>query len=148
MVSRAEVTPHEDATAARAWVGPAVVGAAGLAATALVGLRDPAAGGPFLPCPFHAVTGLWCPLCGATRGVHKLLSGDVLGALGSCAPLAVVLPLVAWAWLAWALPTVGGPAITPPWRLPRWLVPAGIVALVAFGVARNLPWDPLNALAP
>jgi Protein of unknown function (DUF2752) len=140
--------PNEAAIAPRRWVGPAAVGAAGLAATAYAGVRDPSSGGPFLPCPFHAVTGLWCPMCGATRGVHKLLSGDVLGALGACAPLAVVLPLIAWAYMAWALSTVGGPTITPPWRLPSGLVPAGIVALVTFGVARNLPWEPLAALAP
>jgi Protein of unknown function (DUF2752) len=142
-------TTSISASANRAWVGPAVVGAAGLAATALIAWRDPAeGGGPFLPCPFHTVTGLWCPMCGATRGVHKLLHGDVLGALGSCAPLAVVLPLAVWAWLAWGSATVGGPALGPPAALPRRLLPVALVALVVFGVARNLPWAPLAALAP
>lgn len=33
--------------------------------------EDPAAG--FLKCPFHQLTGLQCPLCGAQRAVHHLL---------------------------------------------------------------------------
>ena len=36
---------------------------------------------PPVLCPFHVVTGLPCPTCGATRSVFAFARGDVLGAL-------------------------------------------------------------------
>ena len=42
---------------------------------------------PGLPCGFHAVTGLPCPLCGGTRAAHAILSGDFARA-NSLNPLA------------------------------------------------------------
>ena len=31
---------------------------------------------PTPPCPLHAITGIPCPTCGATRGVRCLIHGD------------------------------------------------------------------------
>ena len=68
----------------------------------------------------------------------------------AAAGLLPLLPFlfVAWTWIAWAWPASGrGP-------LPRiTALPAGVwltllVALIGFGVVRNLPLDPLRALAP
>ena len=42
-------------------------------------------------CPFHALTGFYCPACGNTRSVLALLHGDVLSALR----FSVVPPLAA-----------------------------------------------------
>ena len=42
-------------------------------------------------CPFHALTGFYCPACGNTRSVLALLQGDVLSALR----FSVVPPLAA-----------------------------------------------------
>ena len=125
--------------------GIGLTGAAGYLAT-----HDPAAAGsPFPGCPFHATTGLWCPGCGLTRATHTLLRGDVLTALGAnvFTPLALVLIAGSWwGWLrrAWDRP----PARRTADRVPGWLTNVGVVALVLFGVARNLPWAPLRALAP
>lgn len=133
---------------ARPWLAPAVAGAAGLAGLAYVGLRNPAEGRAFVPCPLHAATGLWCPGCGTTRGLHKLVNGDVLGALGSNLFLPLTIGLAAYLWLAWLLPALGSRPVPSLRRLPpaTWVVL--IVALVAFGVVRNLPVAPLDALAP
>ena len=120
----------------------------GMVATAAVAVRDPARGGPFLPCPLHTVTGWWCPLCGATRGVHAMLHLDVAAALSACAADRRGAPAAAVGVGGVGLPAVGGPTIASPWRLPRWCGLAGLAALVAFGVARNLPWAPAAALAP
>jgi uncharacterized membrane protein YhhN len=92
-------------------------------------------------CPFHAVTGWWCPGCGMTRATYELVTGHPMSALGDNLlwPLAAVV--VGWLVLSWMWP-----------RLPRpTRVPVGAwfgIALVtlAFGALRNLP--AFAALAP
>lgn len=117
-----------------------VTGAFGVGYLTLVAVRDPADGGLYPRCPFHLVTGLWCPTCGATRGTHDLLHGDLAAALSACAPLVVLLPLLAYGWVTLLVPSL--PGIDHIRR--RWWF-AAIAALVAYGVARNLPG---SALAP
>jgi len=99
-----------------------------------------------LPCPFRAVTGWDCPLCGGTRMGDALLHGDVSAAFGFN-PLAVVgLFVLGILGVLWAVEAAGGPAV----RLPRpladrlqrvrpshWLV-AGLVVAVIYTLARNL----------
>jgi hypothetical protein len=99
-----------------------------------------------LPCPFRAVTGWDCPLCGGTRMGDALLHGDVSAAFGFN-PLAVVgLLVLGILGVLWAVEAAGGPAV----RLPRpladrlqrirpshWLV-AGLVVAVIYTLARNL----------
>jgi hypothetical protein len=93
-------------------------------------------------CPFHAVTGLWCPLCGSLRGVALLGDGQVLAALGSNLLLLVTLPVLAWGAVALA----GGGAVAGPWVVPRraWIALAAFAVL--YTIIRNLPWG--AALAP
>ena len=52
-----------------------IVAAAGLLA------MDPVRGGILPGCPFHALTGLYCPGCGSCRALHQLLSGHVGAAI-------------------------------------------------------------------
>ena len=99
-----------------------------------------------LPCPFRAVTGWDCPLCGGTRMGDALLHGDVSAAFGFN-PLAVVgLLMLGILGVLWAVEAAGGPAV----RLPRpladrlqrvrpshWSV-AGLVVAVIYTLARNL----------
>ena len=47
----------------------------------LLGLRIPRSAGPFLPCGFHAMSGLPCLFCGGTRAVRAILHGDLGAAL-------------------------------------------------------------------
>ena len=121
--------------------------AAGLAA--IVALNDPAASNShFPPCIFHATTGLWCPGCGLTRGLHQLLNGH-LGAAVSYnvfIPLAVVAAVLGWwSWLRTSWDRA--PLPIPLWLLRPlvWVMP---LALVTYGVLRNIPAAPFNALAP
>ncbi|HEY6813671.1 MAG TPA: DUF2752 domain-containing protein [Propionibacteriaceae bacterium] len=99
-----------------------------------------------LPCPFRAVTGWDCPLCGGTRLGDALLHGDVSAAFGFN-PLALIgLFVLGILGVLWAIEAAGGPAV----RLPRpladrlqrvrpshWLM-AGLVASVIYTLARNL----------
>ena len=50
---------------------------------------DPAVTWFFPSCPFYAITGWLCPLCGSLRAVHALLVGHPLAAL-AFNPLTIV----------------------------------------------------------
>jgi len=133
----------------RMQVASLATGAALAGAAAVVALNDPSAPGSRFPaCGFHATTGLWCPGCGLTRATHHLLTGDVAAALSSNLFTPFVLAAIVASWVTWTLATFGREVRNPILRLPAWSGPALVVLLVAFGVARNLPGDPWQALAP
>ena len=109
-------------------------GAAAVGALAYVGVADPHRPGfGFHPCPFKAVTGWNCPLCGGLRMTHDVLHGDFSAAVVDNAFALVGLPLlVAWLVVCWRR----GLSVTPP------LVTA-LVAMTVWTVVRNLPGFPL-----
>ncbi len=124
--------------------GAALAGAAFLVAT-----NDPSAPGSRFPgCAFHAATGWWCPGCGLTRGTHHLLTGDPLAALSSNVFTPFVVAGVALAWLTWALRSFGRAVRLPRPALGGTAGAAAIAVIVLFGVVRNLPIGPFDALAP
>jgi Protein of unknown function (DUF2752) len=88
-------------------------------------------------CPFHQLTGLWCPGCGTSRALHQLLHGNVVAAF-YFNPLAVSL-----------LPVMGYFVVRGAENAPKpvwiWTL-LGVV--VAFGVLRNIPVYPFTLLAP
>ena len=99
-----------------------------------------------LPCPFRALTGWQCPLCGGTRMGAALLHGDLWSAF-SANPVALLAIMVLTVLsILWTVELLGGPAVRPPRRLARrrhrppvaaWLVLGGAAAL-AYAVLRNL----------
>jgi hypothetical protein len=86
-------------------------------------------------CPLHALTGLWCPLCGGLRAVHAMSRGHIQSALHDNAMLVLALPVIAVLWAQWAARTRTGSARR---RWPRGTTLAVITALAAFTVLRNL----------
>jgi hypothetical protein len=108
-------------------------------ATALgvLAVGNPEQPGHYPVCPFHAMTGLWCPGCGSLRALHALTHGDLATAVQRNVLAVAVLPFLVGAWVAWFGRALGRPRTTrvaPPAAL--W----GLLGLiVAFGVARNLP---------
>lgn len=123
---------------------PALVAGAALAGAVYLRLVDPTRpGAATLPCPFRAITGLDCPFCGSTRAAWALVHAEPVRALGYNALLLVLLPLALWAWLLDARGRFDTSA--HPFRRTRfWL--GAVAAAAAFGVLRNLPWDPWRAL--
>ncbi len=123
----------------------AIVGI-GVGAVAVLGRVDPnAAGNPLPPCPFYALTGIWCPGCGSTRCLHALVHLDLPQAMAMNPLLVLALvPMVIMAlhgaglWPARWQPLVKQIARPIPW----------LVLISAFWVLRNLPWYPFNLLAP
>ena len=111
-------------------------GALALGALTYVGLVDPhQPGSLFPPCPFHLLTGWYCPGCGGLRMTHDLLHGDIPAAAVDNVFLLVGLPLLA-AWCLWCR-----------WRAETAFTPAVLaviaVAITAWTVVRNLPGFPL-----
>ena len=98
-------------------------------------------------CYFHALTGLHCPGCGATRAAHALLHGDVPQAFAYNPLFLLALPL---------LVAVGSRFLVQLWtgrpsldrRLPSWCIYSILVVILAFWVLRNIDVYPLNLLAP
>jgi hypothetical protein len=98
-------------------------------------------------CMLHALTGLHCPGCGATRACFAVLHGDWNQALAFNAFFVLSLPLLAWygvriaAFLAFDVPFRQG-------RLGNWLLLSWTIAFCIFGVLRNIELWPLFLLAP
>jgi hypothetical protein len=122
----------------------AVAGAAA-AAAALLYVRDPHRPGAYGLCPFHALTGLWCPGCGGLRAANDLVHGDLWASLSSNAFVAPLVLVLAVAWVRW---------VPRRWRggNERMIVLGPVVtvivlaALAAYTVLRNTPWG--SGLAP
>jgi len=123
------------------------VSLSGLAGGIVLRIFDPATSTIFPPCPFHYLTGLYCPGCGSLRAIHQLLHGH-LEAAWAMNPLTVLLlPFVAYGLAAEALVQMRGRSLTG-WILPGLWIQILCGIMVAFGVARNLPVYPFNLLAP
>ena len=130
-------------------VAPITGGFALAAGAALIALNDPAAPGSHFPaCVFRTTTGLWCPGCGLTRGVHQLLTGHPMAALGENIFVPVVLAAIVGAWWSWVRSSWGRPALRLPAWAPRAIAVVVPVTLVLYGVLRNIPHTPFTALAP
>ena len=131
-------------TRTRSIVAPLSVAAAAIGGAVLLHVRDPRSS-TYLPCPFHALTGLWCPGCGATRALGDLTRGDIAAAASSNV-VAVLLGLVAvGVWALW----IRARWMQTPLALPRPTRPTvvlGVALLAVFTVVRNTPWG--TAIAP
>ena len=118
------------------------------AISALVAIRQiNPSGSNILPvCPFHAITGLNCPGCGATRGIHALLNGDILTALHFNAMLIIFVPLMIYGIVALAMFGLRGRGLPVP-RFAAQGVWVFLILMLAFGIIRNLPFYPFSLMA-
>ncbi len=111
------------------WVGLALVLGAGYALWGCVT-------GLWLPCPFHALTGLECPGCGVTRMCMALLRRDLSAAWAANPGLLALLPAILLLSAVRAVRYVrtGAPASRGE-QAAAWVLS---VVLVGYGVLRNL----------
>lgn len=133
-------SPAPPSTAARtpgAWLPVGVLTAVAAAATVLYTV-DPNEPGHYPTCPFLMLTGWWCPGCGALRGTHDLLHGDVAGAAARNPLLLLAAPYLVVALVAWLLRR-SGRRVPRSTSAPPWVIWAIFVVVIGFGVLRNLP---------
>lgn len=119
--------------------GPAFVGAAGLAAAALLHVHDPHDSGSYGYCPFLALTGRPCPGCGGLRAVNDLTRGDVVGAISSNVLAVALVAIVGISWVSWTIRRWRGDD-RPMIQINDRMGVVVVVAFVVFGILRNTPW--------
>lgn len=109
---------------------------------------DPASSGVYWSCPFHTLTGLYCPGCGAQRALHAVLHGRVIEALSLNALVVLVfLPWGIYGYAAYAAAALGIARIPAIGINPRRLQIL-LTLVILFGVLRNIPVAPLSWLGP
>ncbi len=140
-------TPAEHSKRRNAWWILATTALVVVAGCIALFCFNPSEVGFFPPCVFHQWTGLHCPGCGITRGLHQLLHGNVLGALRYNPFMVILIPLLAYAVLADPVRRLTGrqaptTALRPIWI---WIF---MVSIVLFGILRNIPTYPFTFLAP
>lgn len=87
-------------------------------------------------CQIQKLTGLYCPGCGMTRALARLVRGDVLGSLSYNVLLIPFVCLLVALFFSARLRQNGDLA----WKM--------CIFLLVFTVLRNLPWYPFVLLAP
>lgn len=111
-------------------------------------LYNPTHSGLFIPCPFHYLTGYYCPGCGSQRAIHSLLHARFSDAFGFNPLMLLSLPIVIY-----------GLGI----NIYNWIMRTGhrfmlfynktfifgyFGLAIIFWIVRNLPYYPFNLLAP
>ena len=125
---------------------PAAMIATGAALAALY-LLDPAQAGLFPPCPLRYLTGWYCPGCGSLRAMHQLLHGNLAAAWALNPMMLLLLPFMIYGTASNAWFKIQGEHL-PRLFLPAFWIRVLCVAIILFGVARNLPFHPFDLLAP
>ena len=69
---------------------------------------EPGQTGFFPACPFRTLTGFTCPGCGSTRGLHRLLHGDIVSALEFNPLMVLSLPFLLYALVRYTAAAVSG----------------------------------------
>ena len=109
--------------------------------------HNPAGSIVFPPCPFHALTGLYCPGCGSLRAVHQLFHGNLGSAFGLNPLMIIVLPFMGYSFVSYGMITFGKQSLTimPAPAYLGWLM---LIVIVLYGILRNIPYYPFYLLAP
>jgi len=126
-------------------LGPAAVLAVTAAGVAMVTVVDPHEPGHYPTCPFLALTGFYCPGCGAMRMVNSLTHGHLGAAFGLNPLLFLLLPVFVYLYGRWSVLSARGEPMSSVLFRP-WVAQVFLVVLVAYWILRNLPFA--HALAP
>ena len=99
-------------------------------------LFEPGKTGFFPGCPFRMLTGFTCPGCGSTRGLHRLVHGDLVGAFEFNPLMVVSLPFLLYALVRYTSAAVTGRPLQQ-YRLNAKYIWALFAVIMCFWVFRN-----------
>ncbi len=102
----------------------------------------------FPKCPFHSLTGLFCPGCGSQRAISALLHFDLISAMRFNVLLVASLPMIGYSVYASIMNTFTTKVVQQ--RLFHSVTFIWILAVVVmlFWVLRNVHVYPFDLLAP
>jgi hypothetical protein len=102
---------------------------------------EPGKTGFFPACPFRTLTGFTCPGCGSTRGLHRLLHGDVVAALEFNPLMVLSLPFLLYALVRYTTAAVRGRPLQRHYVKPKyiWML---FAVVMSFWVFRNTRFYP------
>ena len=129
-----------------AWFALGLLAAIGVGVVYFV---DPRVAGNYPPCPFLYLTGCYCPGCGTLRAVHRLLHGDLPGAIGYNPLTIAFMPFLAGcaadcvAW-RWGRPSLAGSVIPPQ---AAWKVLIAVISLLGVAQRASLSFHGAGAVA-
>ncbi|HLN98111.1 MAG TPA: DUF2752 domain-containing protein [Pyrinomonadaceae bacterium] len=103
---------------------------------------EPGKTGFFPACPFRALTGFSCPGCGSTRGLHRLLHGDVIAAFEFNPLMVLSLPFLLYVLVRYTMAAVRGRPLQKYFIDPKylWFLSAAIISFWAFRNTRFYPF--------
>ena len=107
---------------------------------------NPGEGSFYPPCPFHLLTGLYCPGCGSLMAVHQLLHGNLAAAFGLNPLMVLSLPFLGYCLISPRVHAVtkrASAGFVPAFWI--WLI---LLVIILFWILRNLPFYPFTLLAP
>ncbi|HEV7798510.1 MAG TPA: DUF2752 domain-containing protein [Pyrinomonadaceae bacterium] len=97
---------------------------------------EPGKTGFFPACPFRTLTGFTCPGCGSTRGLHRLLHGDVVSAFEFNPLMVLSLPFLLYALVRYTTAAVTGRPLKAN-RLNAKYIWVLFVVIISFWIFRN-----------
>lgn len=101
------------------------------------------------PCIFYAVTGLYCPGCGAGRCFLALMRFEFYQAFRYQPLLFICLPVIAYYLLKVYIKFVFGKDVLPfPEIRSKFIAVSIPVVIIAYWILRNIPVFPFTLLAP
>ncbi|GGH47928.1 hypothetical protein IA57_00215 [Mangrovimonas yunxiaonensis] len=118
-----------------------------IGAVSLYFLINPAEANIFPPCPFHTVTGLYCPGCGSQRAIHDILNGNLLQGFGHNYLFLLLFFVLGYEALTWIRAKCFNKTTYNLINTSKFTIAVLVVVLV-FWCLRNLPFYPFTMLAP
>jgi hypothetical protein len=108
---------------------------------------NPAVSVFYPPCPFHFLTGFYCPGCGTLRALHQLLHGNLLAAMKLNVLTVILVPFIGYGFVFYITAGIKSRS------LPKIFIPAALIwilfgVIILFGILRNIPAEPFSFLAP
>jgi hypothetical protein len=102
----------------------------------------------FPKCPFHSLTGLFCPGCGSQRAISALLHFDIVSAIRFNILLVASLPMIGYSVYASLMNTFTTVKVQQRLFHSVTFIWSLAVVVLLFSVLRNLPIYPFYLLAP
>ena len=100
------------------------------------------------PCPFHYLTGLYCPGCGSMRGLHNLLHGNIFKVFDYNPLMVLSMPLIIYLLLAELEIKIKGKILFPKKTFSSFFYIALLVIIIVFLILKKIKIEPFIFLAP